>query len=146
MTGFYQAKASLVATIGGSKTTVFSGFGTSTVFTGSYSSIYDQVPDLTRFQGTYTGAAGSIKTADTVTLTISGNSISGQGVSGCTFAGNFSAHNGKNVWDTAVTFGGAPCLYPNQRVSGIMVVNGNSILAVLLLTDQSDAFVMAVSK
>lgn len=146
VTGLYQAKASLVATIAGSTTPVFSGSGTETVFTGNYSSIYDQAPDPAKLQGSYTGTAGSIKGADAVTLTVSGNSISGQDVGGCTFSGNFSAHNGKNVWDTAITFGGAPCLYPNQRASGIMVVNGNSILAALLIADQSDAYAVAVSK
>ncbi|WP_454826069.1 hypothetical protein [Paraburkholderia xenovorans] len=141
VTATYTAKSSINGTI-----TPASGSGAGISFTGTYSSVYDQAPSLTSLAGTYVGAAGSVKTAENVTVTIkSDGTISGSGVSTCSFTGTTTPHATGNVYDATIKFGGSPCLYPNQTISGVLLVNNNELIAVAPLSDRSDAFLLAAA-
>lgn len=51
-----------------------------------------------------------------------GGAVSGTSLLGCSFSGSVTPRaSGKNVFDTSVTFGGAPCALPGQTVQGITV-------------------------
>jgi hypothetical protein len=120
---------------------------TGVTFTASYSPVYDQAPSLASIAGTYTGAAGSVRGDDTVSVTISATgAVSGQGASGCLFSGTATPHGSKNIYDATIAFGGAPCLYPGRTLTGVLSANGNALLAAAPLPDRSDAFVLAASK
>lgn len=124
-----------------------SGGGAGIMFSGTYSPVYDQSPTLTSIAGTYTGAAGSVKGGESVSLTINADAtFTGQGPSGCSFKGVIAAHNGKNVWDAAVTFGSTACTYPGKTMVGVLAVSNNEIVAAATLPDRSDAFILVGSK
>ncbi|KQR78764.1 hypothetical protein ASG35_10265 [Burkholderia sp. Leaf177] len=132
--------------LNGTITPVASG-STPVSFTTQYSTVYDQAPSLAAIAGTYTGAAGSVKGGESVSVTITANgAVSGRGTSGCIFTGTATPHGTKNVYDATVTFGAAPCLTPNKTLTGVLAVIDNSILAAAPLADRSDAFVLAGSK
>lgn len=75
---------------------------------------------------------------DTISLTVQANgNLSATTTSGCTFTGVISPRaSGKNVFDTTVTFGPAPCALPNQNASGIgaayLITGGQTQLLVAL--------------
>ena len=137
----YTAKSNISGTI--SPTTG----GASTTFSGTYSSIYDQAPSLSSIAGTYTGAGGSVRGGESVTVTLGADgSINGRGPSGCTFSGTASSHSGKNIYDATITFGGTNCLYPGRSLTGIVTVASNQLIAAAPLADRSDAFILVGSK
>ncbi|GJH15004.1 hypothetical protein CBA19CS22_00700 [Caballeronia novacaledonica] len=138
----YTAKSNIAGTISPA-----SGGGVTTTFYGTYYSIYDQAPSLSSIAGTYTGAGGSVKGSEAVTVTLSADgSISGRGPSGCTFTGTASPHSGKNVYDATITFGGSNCLYPGRSLTGMLTVAENQLFAAAPLADRSDAFILVGSK
>lgn len=97
--------------------------GTSETYTGTAlpASDFDyntpaSVSDIT---GTWNGGLLDGSSA-TVTITSSG-SVSGSD-SGCSFSGTVTADNSnKNFFDVSLTFGGSPCLLPNQTATGVGV-------------------------
>jgi hypothetical protein len=58
---------------------------------------------------------------ETATLTVASNgAIAGISSLGCSFTGTITPRpSGKNVFNTTLTFGGAPCALPGQSASGI---------------------------
>ncbi|WP_345817203.1 hypothetical protein AAGS40_25330 (plasmid) [Paraburkholderia sp. PREW-6R] len=121
--------------------------GSATTFNGTYSTLNNQSPSIASIAGTYSGAAGSAKTAELVTMTLATDgSISGRGVSGCVFTGSLKPHSNGNYYDTSITFGAAPCLYAGQTVTGVVEANNNAIIAAATLPNRSDAFVLAATK
>lgn len=141
VTATYTAKSSINGNI-----TPASGSGSGISFTGTYSTVYDQTPSLANIAGSYYGAAGSVKTAETVSVTISSaGALSGSGASGCTFSGTVTPHSTGNVYDASIKFGGSPCLYPNQTLAGILTVSNGELIASAPLSDRSDAFVLAAT-
>jgi hypothetical protein len=142
ITATYTAKSSINGTIAPA-----SGSGSGTSFTGNYSTVYDQAPSLASVAGTYSGAAGSVKTAEAVTVSVtSTGAISGSGASSCSFSGTISPHGSGNVYDATIKFGGSPCLYPGQTLTGILTVNNGRMIAAAPLSDRSDAFVLAATR
>lgn len=61
---------------------------------------------------------------ETISINISNSGVTtGTGSSGCNFSGTVTTRpSGKNVFNTTLTFGPAPCGLPNQSASGIAVV------------------------
>ncbi|SAL02269.1 hypothetical protein AWB77_06508 [Caballeronia fortuita] len=112
-----------------------------------YDAAYERPISLSSVAGAYSGAAGSTKGNETTTFSIGQDgAIKGSGLSGCTFSGTATPHADKNYLDTTITFGAAPCLYPNAKVTGVTFFTGHEILAALTLPDRSDAFVVAATK
>jgi hypothetical protein len=50
-----------------------------------------------------------------------GGLLTGTGASGCSIKGTATPRGSKNVFDVALTFGGAPCPMPNQSTTGIAI-------------------------
>ncbi|MDR5821965.1 hypothetical protein [Caballeronia sp. LZ043] len=138
----YTAKSNITGTIAPA-----SGNGAGITFTGTYNALYDQTPSFASLAGTYAGAGGSVKGGEPITLTVAADgSFTGKGPSGCTFKGLTAPHNGKNVFDATIVFGGAPCTYPGSTIVGIAVQNNNELIAAAALPDRSDAFLVVASK
>ncbi|UQN71767.1 hypothetical protein L0Z11_26235 [Burkholderia multivorans] len=141
ITATYAAKSNISGSIAPA-----SGNGSGLSFALNYSSVYDQAPSLSAIAGKYTGAGGSVKAGESVTLTISPDgTYSGSGPSGCAFSGNVKPHAAGNVYDVTVNFG-SMCTYPGQSVTGVLAANNNTLIAVAPLSDRSDAFVLAAAK
>ncbi|MBC8642379.1 hypothetical protein IAG25_36870 [Caballeronia sp. EK] len=112
-----------------------------------YDGTYERAIALSAVAGSYSGAAGSIKGSETTTFAIGQDgSIKGAGASGCTFSGTATPHGNKYFLDAAITFGGAPCVYPGVTVTGVVFFTNGQVLAALTLPDRSDAFVVAATK
>jgi hypothetical protein len=135
----YTAKSNLTGTI-----TPASGTVGYTSFSGTYSTVYEQTPNLANIAGTYQGAAGSLNAVDasvSVTLSASG-ALVGSGSGGCRFSGTAKPHANGNVYDLTVTFGGTPCVDAGQSVTGVLLVNNGKLIATGTLADRSDAFLL----
>jgi hypothetical protein len=80
---------------------------------------YNTTASLSAISGAWTGALLD-NVAATVTINSNG-SLSGSS-SGCSFSGTVVADSSnKNFFDVTLTYGGSPCLLPNQTASGIGV-------------------------
>jgi|SRR5581483_1826003 len=98
--------------------------GNSYTFTGTTpaNSLFDfnQAAAISDISGDWSGAVFG---GESVTVTIgSDGSVSGFGSSGCSFSGTVTADSsGKNFFNVSLTYGAAPCTFPNQTGSGIAV-------------------------
>jgi hypothetical protein len=100
--------------------TVSYSVGGTTSFSSTYNADYETVPSLAAIAGTFTGQVASSAGAENATVTISSaGAISGSGASGCAVSGSASPRARGNVFNASLTFGGAPCLFANQTLSGI---------------------------
>lgn len=94
--------------------------GDAVTFTSTFDADYDTTPSLAALAGTFTGQvafSGGVEDAN-VTVSASG-AISGAGASGCTVTGTAAPRSRGNVFNISLTFGGAPCFFANQTLSGI---------------------------
>ena len=109
----YVARQSLNGTVSYSA-------GGITSFSSTYDAGYDAVPSLTTLAGTFSGQVASSAGAENATVTLSAaGAISGSGASGCAVSGSAAPRARGNVFNISLTFGGAPCLFANQTLSGI---------------------------
>lgn len=89
-------------------------------FTTTYDSQYDLTPSLATLAGTFTGQVAFSLGVEDATVTISNTgAISGAGASGCTFTGTAAPRTSGNVFNMSITFGGAPCFFAGQTLTGI---------------------------
>lgn len=94
--------------------------GTAVTFSGvalaNTSYVYNIPARLADVSGTWVTTA---LTGETVSLDIAANGTYAATSSGCNFSGTFVPRaSGKNVFDFTATFGAAPCVLPNQTVTG----------------------------
>lgn len=99
-----------------------SGVGQIT-FTGSAlpasSFNYNTPASLSDISGSWTG---TLLDGTTTTVTINSSGTVSGSSGGCAFSGTVAADSSnKNFFDVSLTFGGAPCLLPNQTASGVGV-------------------------
>ncbi len=81
---------------------------------------YSAAASVANISGSWTGTQLD-GTSTSMTIDTSSGSIKGS-TSGCSFSGTAAADSSnKNFFDVALTFGGAPCLLLNQKVSGVAV-------------------------
>ncbi|WP_277188106.1 hypothetical protein [Caballeronia sp. BR00000012568055] len=115
-------------------------------FSTTYSTVYDETPNLAAISGTYNGAGATFRGSETVTFVIYSNgSVYGSGPSGCSFSGNVKVHGTKNVYDTAIVFGDK-CPNRGETFTGVVSVNGNALIAAATHPDRSEAFVVAATR
>ena len=80
---------------------------------------YNTPASLSAISGTWTGV---LLDGASATVTIGSNGNFSGSDSGCTFSGTITPDSSnKNFFDMSLTFGGPPCLDPNQTASGIAV-------------------------
>lgn len=104
--------------------TVSYSAGGTTSFSSTYDANYETVPSLAALAGTFTGQVASSAGTENATVTVSSaGAISGSGASGCAVSGSASPRTRGNVFNISLTFGGAPCLFANQTLSGIAYFN-----------------------
>lgn len=100
--------------------TVAYGATGSTSFLSAYDARYEAVPSLTALAGSFAGQVASSAGNEEADITISaGGSITGSGASGCSVSGSVAPRARGNAFNVSLTFGGAPCLFANQTLTGI---------------------------
>ena len=94
--------------------------GGTTTFTSTFNAAYDTVPTLAAISGTYAGQVAFSQGVENANVTISPTgTLSGTGASGCTVSGNVVPRTQGNVYNLTLTFGGAPCFFANQTMTGV---------------------------
>lgn len=77
------------------------------------------------------------------TMAVNGSGTFTGSIAGCSMSGQLTPRpSGKNVFNATVTFGGAPCLYPNATVNGNAVnyaITGGSQLIMVGTSPSGDA-------
>ncbi len=97
--------------------------------------VYDTPANLSGISGAWSGGDLS---GEGVNFSITaGGAISGTSALGCSFTGSVAPRaSGKNVFNTSVTFGSAPCDLPGQTAQGIaltfLLANGQRQLLVAI--------------
>lgn len=113
----YVAKQSLSGAVS------YSAGGTTT-FSSTYDPSYEAVPSLAALAGSFSGQVASSAGTENATVEVStAGAISGSGASGCAVSGSVSPRARGNAFNVSLTFGGAPCLFANQTLSGIAYFN-----------------------
>jgi len=80
---------------------------------------YDTPATVASIQGVWNGA---LLDGSAATVTINSDGTFTGSNSGCTFAGSAVPDtSGKNFFNVTITFGGSPCVLPNQQATGIGV-------------------------
>jgi hypothetical protein len=124
----YVTRTSFNATITYPGTT-----GTGTLTT-RYDADYERPASIAAIVGTYVGQGGA--GAPTVTLTVNaGGGMNGSSSGGCTFTGTLVPRTKGNVYDSALTFGGAPCDLPFATLRGVATVDTATRVMVILGLD-----------
>lgn len=109
----YVANASISGTIAATTGNVtFSG---APIISSTYD--YNAAASLASITGAWTLTALD---ASVINLTIAGNGAIAGSTGGCAFTGTITPRaSGKNVFNTSVTFGAAPCVLAGQTATGI---------------------------
>lgn len=111
----YVADTSIKGTIAAPGGSV--GFAGTPIVSSSY--VYNTPAIVSTISGAWslTALDGS-----SVALNVSSSGAFSGSTSGCLFSGTLTPRtSGKNVFNVALTFGGAPCALPNQPASGVAV-------------------------
>ena len=118
----YSGSVTASYVVGSSLNGTYSESGQQETFTGSVSSGYNfNTPALL---SSITGAwSGALMDGESATATLNSNgTFSGSSSLGCSFSGTISPDSSNdNFFDVSLTFGGSPCVLPNQTVSGVAV-------------------------
>jgi hypothetical protein len=89
-------------------------------FTTTYDSDYENKPSLSAIAGTFSGWVAFSQGKENATWTVSSTgAITANGESGCTATGSAKTHSRGNVYDVSISFGGVPCHFANQTMTGI---------------------------
>ncbi|QBC43084.1 hypothetical protein [Iodobacter fluviatilis] len=97
-----------------------------TSFTSSYDRDYETKPNLTNIAGVFSGVVSTSSGNELATVNISAAGvITGSGISTCSISGTVTPRPDGNVYDMVIKFGGSPCLFANQSLTGISYFNSS---------------------
>lgn len=86
---------------------------------------------LATLAGSYTGQVGFSLGFRPGTFTVTPGGVVSTNINGCDIIGRTSPRAEGYVYDLTMTFGGAPCVFPNVTFTGIAYVRGNQLRAML---------------
>jgi hypothetical protein len=89
-------------------------------FTVTYDTDYEKTPSLSEITGTFNGWVAFSQGKENATLTISSTgAITANSASGCAVTGSATPYSKGNLYNVSLSFGGAPCHFENQTMTGI---------------------------
>lgn len=95
----------------------------SVTFTSAYNTDYETVPSFAVLAGTFSGQVATSLGVQAATVTISPSGVVSGGAGGCSISGTTSPRTDGNAYNFSITFGAAPCAFPNQTFAGIAYFN-----------------------
>jgi len=147
-TDFYLSGATIApATIAGvaqtqqslNGTLSYTGQSSSVKFNTTYDPKYTITPSLSTVAGSYSGSVSVPGSTQSTTLNISGNgTIFMSGACAITGTIGIGATSG-NTYNVQLSFGAAPCAYPNKIVNGIGLYDATSKHLYIAATDSNNA-------
>jgi hypothetical protein len=141
VTATFVPKTSLSGTV------VYAG-GSAVNFALTYDPAFEATPSLGDLSGVYSGQAVSSSGVQVASVTInSSGQVSGR-VSGCQFTGLAGPRSDANAFDLSVSFGGSPCLFANQTLSGLAYYNAvtGQVIALAPNASRTDGFMAVGTK
>ncbi|MDW5416930.1 hypothetical protein R6242_10170 [Iodobacter sp. CM08] len=115
----YTAKSAFSGTVAYSD----ARFGV-TSFNSTYDLDYETKPNLTNIAGVFSGVVSTSSGNESAAVNISAAGvITGAGTSTCSISGTVTPRADGNVYDMVIKFGGSPCLFANQSLTGISYFN-----------------------
>lgn len=153
-----EGQGVLPATVAGTYVTAQSFSGTVTYtsatqtfsLTDTYSPTgYQAAANLATLAGTYIGKGGTSATGEAHSLSISTTgAVTGSGAGGCAYSGTALPLVKGNGYVFAISFGAAPCAFPNLTISGLAYLDSENkrLYATGLLPDKTDGFVFSGTK
>jgi hypothetical protein len=128
--------------------------GSRSTFSAVYDPDYDATPSLTVVAGTYSGevVGGSeslgVNSDDIVATISTGGTITGSSTYGCSFSGSVAPRTHGNVYNVSIIMGGAPCLFPNQTLTGMLFYRSDTqvTFSVTQTADRSGGLVLLAQK
>lgn len=118
-------------------------------FTTSYDSNYELSPSLLDLAGTFSGSAASSAGVENADIVIAEDgSITGMGASGCQLTGQLNTRDNGNVYNSSITFGGSPCLFANETLTGIAYydIQDSVLYVVAPNTERTDGVIFTGSR
>ena len=111
--GTYVIRSTLNGTISYSSPTA------AVLFNTTFNTDYDTTPVLAVVAGTYTGQIASSAAVQNMTLTVSDTGAMASAGSACSMTGTIAPRGRGDVYDASMVFGGPPCLFAGQTLTGI---------------------------
>jgi hypothetical protein len=100
--------------------TVAYAAGGPVTFTSTFDAAYDATPSLAQLAGAFSGQVALSQGVENANVNVSSTgSLSGVGTSGCTVTGSVTPRTRGNVFNVTLGFGGPPCFFANQTLTGI---------------------------
>jgi hypothetical protein len=120
-----------------------------TTFTASYQTDYEQAVSLSSLAKAYTGAAGAPNYGFyPASLVLGADGVFTGASAGCSFSGVANQHYTPSgtakgpTFDLSITFKGSPCVFPNQTLTGVAVYRNGYIYAAAPNASRTSAFLM----
>lgn len=122
-----------------------------TSFTGAYDASYDVPADIKDIAGTWRGNTVSEAGVQMATVTVDSSGGFSGSVSTCRYSGTVRPRpSGKAVFNLSIKFAGTGCLFNDETLKGIAVVNTaggqKSLLTMALTDDGTNGFLGAASR
>ena len=96
-------------------------------FSTTYDAAYENTPSLADLAGIFTGGVMFSLGSEDAEVTVSPTgAVLGVGASGCTMTGSVAPRASGNIYNISITFGGAPCYFENQTMTGIGYYDPNT--------------------
>jgi len=89
------------------------------LFNTTFNTDYDGTPSLAVIAGTYPGQIASSSAVQSTTLAISDTGAISSSSGSCALTGTVAPRSRGNVFNATLVFGGPPCLFAGQALSGI---------------------------
>jgi hypothetical protein len=140
VTATFSARSSIAGTVAYAAGT--------TSFSGTFNARSDAAPTLAAVAGVYSGRVSTSAGNEAATVTVAeGGAFTGVGTSGCRFTGTVTAR-ARFAYNLTVVFGGAPCLFAGQTLSGIGYLDstGKTLYAMAPNATRSDGLIYTGSK
>jgi hypothetical protein len=105
-----------------------SGTPASMTFTSAYSPEIEGTATLAALAGTYPGQVTFSLGARAGTFVVTSAGAFSTNINGCPITGNATTRTDLNAYNLTLTFGAAPCVFPNQTFTGIARLDAASKL------------------
>jgi hypothetical protein len=99
--------------------TLTSGATTTMSFTSAYAPEIEGTATLAALAGTYPGQVTFSLGARTGTFVVTAAGAFSTNINGCPITGNATPRTDVKAYNLTLTFAGAPCVFPNQTITGI---------------------------
>jgi len=119
------------------------GTATSVGFQAARSPVSDDAPSLAVLAGDYPGQVSFSLGTRAATFSVTAAGAVSSVINACDITGTVAPRSDINAYDLTITFGGAPCVFPNLSFTGAAHYSGGRLLAAVRNTAIHQAIVFS---